>query len=62
VRAHQLDTDDGRFNTPDDEKEQGVQDVQNPKPLVINRGHPLMQCLNPWPTRGFRGLNGYDIR
>jgi hypothetical protein len=37
VRAHQLDTDDGRFNAADDEKEEGVEDVQNPKPLVINR-------------------------
>jgi hypothetical protein len=62
VRAHQLDTDDGRFNAADDEKEEGVEDVQNPKPLVINCGRPLMQRLNPWPTRGFRGLNGYDIR
>src|SRR5215472_1056987 len=62
VRAYQLDTDNGRFKPGDYEKEQGVQDVQNPQALVIDRGHPLMQRFNPWPTRGFRSLNGYRIR
>jgi len=57
VRANQLDADNGCFNTADDEKNQGVKDVQNTQALVIDRGHPLMQRFNPWWTCRFSVLN-----
>src|SRR6266853_924762 len=57
VRVHQLDADNGCFNTADDEKNQGVKDVQNTQALVIDRGHPLMQRFNPWSTCRFSVLN-----
>src|SRR5438128_4691886 len=50
VRVHQLDAYDGCFDTADDEKKEGVEDVQNAQALVIDRGHPLMQRCNPWLT------------
>src|SRR5215475_15800828 len=62
VRANELYADNGRLKPGDYEKDQGVEDVQNSQPLVIDRGHPLMQCFNPRPTCGFNGLNGYCIR
>ena len=57
VRAHQLDADNGCFNTADDEKNQGVKDVQNTQALVIDRGYPHMQHFNPWSTCRFSVLN-----
>ena len=61
VRAHQLDAHDDRFDAADDKKKEGVEDVHHAQPLVIDRGYPFVQCCNPRPVRGFRGLNGYRI-
>ena len=36
------------FDSGDDEKEQGINDVENTEPLVIDRGHPLVERLDPW--------------
>jgi hypothetical protein len=62
VRVHQLYADNDRFEPSDCKKDQGIKDVQNTQALVVDRGHPLVQRFNPWPTCGFRGLNSYDIR
>jgi hypothetical protein len=62
MRPHQLDTYNYGFDSGNDEKNQSVEDVKNAQALVIDRGHPLMQRLNPWPARNLRGLNGHRIR
>ena len=45
--ANQLDPNDGGFDPADDEKNERIDDIQNPQTLVINRGDPFMQPLRP---------------
>jgi hypothetical protein len=62
VRVHQLDAHDDGFDSGDDQENQRVKDIENAQALVIDCRHPLMQSLDPWPVRSFRGLNGHYIR
>ena len=41
-----LDADDGRFDPADQEKHQGINDVQNAQPLVIDGRHPFVQRIH----------------
>ena len=63
VRIHQLDANDDGFGSTDDKKRQGIEDVKNTQPFVINRYHPLVERLDPWPAgleRSFAEA-GYDV-
>ena len=62
VRVHQLDANDQRFNAGDHEEAQGVEDIENAEPFVIDRGHPLVQGLCPWLCRALEIFNGDRIR
>ena len=47
VREHQLNADDERFDAGDHKKQQGVENIEDAQPLVINRGHPFVKRVNP---------------
>ena len=50
VRMHQLDPHNDGFDSGDHQKRQSVDDVENTEPLVIDRGYPLMQAVDPRPA------------
>ena len=63
VRTHQLNPDDGGFNSSNDEEDQRIENVEDAQALVIYGGDPLVQRLKPCPVRAYSGgLNGYRIR
>ena len=62
VRIHQLDANDDGFDSTDDKKGQGVEDVQNAQLFVINRGHPLVERLDPRLAANLHVPNGHRIR
>ena len=46
MRAHELDAHDGRLHSSDYQKHERIKDVQDAEPFVIDRDHPLVQCLH----------------
>ncbi len=62
VGIHQLDAYDEGLDSSDDEKAESVDYVENAQTLVINRGHPFVERLDPWPALNLRLLNGHHIR
>src|SRR5207245_4303066 len=46
-----LDADDGRFDPADQEKNEGITDVQNAQPLVIDGRHPFVQLIHQRMSR-----------
>ena len=50
VRMHQLDANDQGFDSTDHQEQQGGEDVEDAQPLVIDRGHPLVKLVSPWPS------------
>ena len=49
VRGNQLDPHDHRFDAPDHQEHQGIDDVQDPEALVVDGGDPLVQSLDERP-------------
>ena len=49
VRNDQLYPDDGGFNSGNDEEEKGINDVENPELLVIDRDDPIVKPFTNWP-------------
>ena len=53
VRNCQLQADEKRFDSADDEKDQSGQHVENGDALVINGGKPReLDSVRAWPDRG----------
>ncbi len=44
---HQLNANDERLDSSDHQKQQGVENIENTQPFVINRGHPLVKLVDP---------------
>ena len=53
MRTNELDAHDGRFHSPDHEKEQRIKDVQDAEPFVIDGGHPFVKLLHERARRRF---------
>jgi hypothetical protein len=58
MRAYQLHAHDCGFDPAQDKKDQPVQNVEDPKSLVIHCGYPLMQAQGKWANWNFGYRDG----
>jgi hypothetical protein len=51
MRTNQLNPHDRRFDSADHKKNQGIDDIQNAQPLVINRRNPFVELIDEWTRK-----------